>query len=151
MAEALFSLLLCENSCMIAVQVQTYLGRARDFLEGFNLLKDDLDEFRFSSALLGIHSAISYSDALRTGMGCENVSSDDHRSAADDLKKRLNEDRRFENLRGVEHLKNLLSKKSRIEYASENVRRDEAEDIVKHARRFADWAEKTGRALKIWG
>ena len=120
-------------------------------MEGFNLLKDDLDEFRFSSALLGIHSAISYSDALRTGMGCENVSSDDHRSAADDLKKRLNEDRRFENLRGVEHLKNLLSKKSRIEYASENVRRDEAEDIVKHARRFADWAEKTGRALKIWG
>ena len=136
---------------MAVVQVQTYLGRARDFLEGFNLLRDDLDEFRFSSALLGIHCAISYSDALRTGMGCENVSSDDHRSAVDDLKKRLNEDRRLENLRGVEHLKSLLSKKSRIEYASENVRRDEVEDIVKHARRFADWAEKTGRALKIWG
>jgi hypothetical protein len=136
---------------MAVVQVQTYLGRARDFLEGFNLLRDDLDEFRFSSALLGIHCAISYSDALRTGMGCENVSSDDHRNAADDLKKRLNEDQRLENLRGVEHLKSLLSKKSRIEYASETARRDEVEDIVKHARRFADWAEKTGRALKIWG
>lgn len=136
---------------MAAMQVQTYLGRARDFLEGFNLLKDDLDEFRFSSALLGIHCAISYSDALRTGMGCENVSSEDHRSAADDLKKRLTEDRIVENLRGVEHLKNLLSKKSRIEYASETVRKDEVEDIVKHTRRFVDWAEKTGRALKIWG
>ena len=136
---------------MAAVQVQTYLGRARDFLEGFNLLKDDLDEFRFSSALLGIHCAISYCDALRTGMGCENVSSEDHRSAADDLKKRLTEDRIVENLRGVEHLKNLLSKKSRIEYASETVRRDEIEDIVKHAQRFSDWAEKTGRALKIRG
>ena len=141
----------CENGLMVAVQVQTYLGRARDFLEGFNLLKDDLDEFRFSSALLGIHCAISYSDALRTGMGCENVSSDDHRSAADDLKRRLNEDRSVENLRGVEHLKNLLSKKSRIEYASETVRRDEVEEIVKHAERFAAWAETTGRSLKVWG
>jgi hypothetical protein len=136
---------------MAVMHVQTYLSRARDFLEGFNLLRDDLDEFRFSSALLGIHCAISYSDALRTGMGCENVSSDDHRSAAEDLKKRLNEGRRLENQRGVEHLKSLLSKKSRIEYASETARRDEVEDIAKHARRFADWAEKTGRALKIWG
>jgi hypothetical protein len=136
---------------MAVMHVQTYLGRARDFLEGFNLLRDDLDEFRFSSALLGIHCAISYSDALRTGMGCENVSSDDHRSAADDLKRRLNEDRIVENQRGVEHLKSLLSKKARIEYASEIARRDEVEDIVKHARRFADWAERTGRALKIWG
>ena len=141
----------CENGLMVAVQVQTYLGRARDFLEGFNLLKDDLDEFRFSSALLGIHCAISYSDALRTGMGCENVSSDDHRSAADDLKRRLNEDRSVENLRGVEHLKNLLSKKSRIEYASETVRREEIEIIVKQAVRFAFWAEETGGALKIEG
>jgi hypothetical protein len=136
---------------MAVMYVQTYLDRARDFLEGFNILKDDLDEFRFSSALLGIHCAISYSDALRTGMGCENVSSDDHRSAADDLKKLLYEGRSVENMRGVEHLKSLLSKKSRIEYASETARRDEVEDIVKHAQRFADWAEKTGRALKIWG
>ncbi|MGA3370650.1 MAG: hypothetical protein ABSC48_02695 [Terracidiphilus sp.] len=136
---------------MAALQVQTYLGRARDFLEGFNLLRDDLDEFRFSSALLGIHCAISYSDALRTGMGCSDVSSEDHRSAADDLKKRLSEDRGVGSLRGVEHLKTLLSKKGRVAYATETVRRDEVEDIVKHARRFADWAEKTGRILKIWG
>ena len=59
---------------MGAVQVQHYLGRARDFLKGMELLKDDLAEFKHSSALLGIHGAISYCDALRVGLGSENLS-----------------------------------------------------------------------------
>jgi hypothetical protein len=45
----------------------------------------------------------------------------------------------------------LLSRKSRISYAAEPVRKNEAEDIVKRAKRFADWAEETGKALKIEG
>lgn len=135
---------------MSAIQVQHFLGRARDFLKGMDLLKDDLTEYRFSSALLGIHGAISYSDALRTGMGCTDVSSDDHCSAGDDLKSRLAA-QKFEKLQGADRLGKLLSKKSRIAYAGEAAAETAIKDIVLQAQRFAFWAEETGRALKIEG
>jgi hypothetical protein len=132
---------------MAAVQVQHFLGRARDFLEGMNFLKDDL---AFSSALLGIHCAISYCDALRTGMGREKVSSDDHSKAASDLESLL-KSRNFENRKGIGHLKKLLGMKSGIEYEPVTVRENEIEDIVRQAERFAEWADATGRKLKIEG
>jgi hypothetical protein len=135
---------------MIAVEVQHFLGRARDFLKGMDLLKDDLTEFRFSSALLAIHCAISYSDAMRTGMGCANVSLDDHQSAARDLKSRL-VSRNHVNRKGLGHLEKLLSGKNRVQYDSVTVRENEVEDIVKHAERFARWAEESGRQLRIEG
>ena len=131
---------------MVAVEVQHFLGRARDFLKGMDLLKDDLTEFRSSSALLGIHCAISYSDALRTGMGCSDLSSDDHRNAASDLISRL-ASRKFEKIQGANRLERLLSKRNRIAYGSEVAREVEVEDIVKQAERFAFWAEETGRKL----
>jgi len=135
---------------MIAVQVQQYQSRARDFLKGMELLKTDLMAFKLSSALLGIHCAISCSDALRTGMGCTDVSSSDHRNAARDLKSRLIS-RRVEKLQGVARLERLLSKKDRIAYASEAPKENEIEDIVKQAERFAFWAEETGKRLQIEG
>jgi hypothetical protein len=143
---------------MISVQVQHFLGRARDFLKGMEglvrediyVLNDNIVKFKYSTALLGIHCAISYSDALRTGLGCGDVSSDDHRNAARDLESRLT-DRKFDNLKGTARLGNLLSKKSRIEYAPDAAREKELEDILKDAERFAEWAETTGRRLGIEG
>jgi hypothetical protein len=135
---------------MIAVEVQHYLGRARGFLKGMDLLKEDVTEFRSSSALLGIHCAISYSDALRTGMGCADVSSDDHSSAESDLRSRLVA-RKFERLQGADRLGKLLSKKSKIAYLAETATDAEISDVVLQAKRFADWAEETGMKLKIEG
>ena len=65
---------------MANAEVQCFLSRARDFLKGMELLKDDLAEYRNSSALLGIHAAISYGDALRVGMGNRKLSSDEQKS-----------------------------------------------------------------------
>jgi len=143
---------------MIAIEVQHYLGKARDFLKGMEslvreevyVLNDDIVKFKYSTALLSIHGAISYSDALRTGMGRKKVSSDDHSKAATDLESLLSS-RSFENRKGIGHLKRLLSMKNRIEYEPVSAREDEIEDIVKHAERFAKWAEATGRALEIEG
>jgi hypothetical protein len=135
---------------MIAGRFEHYRNRARDFLDGMTFLQEDLEVFGYSSALLGIHGAISYADALRIGMGSKRLSSDNHSEATSELKSLL-DSRRFEQQQGVKHLKLLLARKSRISYAAEPVRKNEAEDIVKHARRFADWAEETGKALKIEG
>lgn len=135
---------------MGAVQVQQYLSRARDFFNGMRLLRDDLSEYKSSSALLGIHSAISYSDALRIGMGCADVSSDDHRSATSDLRIRL-ASRRFDKMQGTTRLERLISRKNGIAYASEALRENEIEELVKQAERFASWAEEAGRRLQIEG
>jgi hypothetical protein len=142
--------LVCENAAMIAVEVQHYLGRARDFLKGMALLRDDLGTYKASSALLGIHSAISYSDALRTGMGCDDVSLDNHLGAANDLKARL-ASRKFENFQATRRLGRLLSSKNRVSYAAMAPRESEIEDILKQAERFAFWAEETGKQLQIEG
>jgi hypothetical protein len=53
---------------MQAVRVEHYIRRANDFLDGMRLTNLD-ESLLSSSALLAIHSAVSYSDALRIGLG----------------------------------------------------------------------------------
>jgi len=135
---------------MSAIEVAQFLGRARDFLKGVDILSYELAEYRYSSALLGIHCAIAYSDALRYGLGSVKLSSEDHKSAARDLRSRL-ASRKFENLQGADRLEKLLSRKSRVAYSAEDTTENLAEEIVKQAQRFAKWAEDTGRELRIEG
>ena len=140
----------CENWVMAAVVVQSYLARARDFLKGMEFLQNDLAEYRSSSALLGIHSAISYSDALRSGMGSADVSLDDHGNAAQELKRLLTV-RRFDRPQGADRLSKLLGMKSRVEYSSDTLKETTAKEIIVQAERFAAWAEETGTKLQIEG
>lgn len=150
--------MLYEKVDMIAIEVQRKLDRARDFREGMECLgreeqyirNEEFVKFRYSPALLGIHCAISYCDALRSGMGRENLSSQEHGAAASDLESLLRS-RNFENRKGIGHLRRILGMKNRVAYAPATMTEDEFEDAVKQAGRFADWAEEAGRKLKIEG
>ena len=143
---------------MGAVQVQHYLSRARDFLKGMEslfeeevyVLEEDLVQFIHSPALLGIHGAISYCDALRIGLGSESVSSDDHRRATSELTSLLS-GRKYDDRRGIPRLERLLAMKSTVAYFPKRVAVKDVYDIVQQARRFALWAESAGRELKIEG
>jgi hypothetical protein len=135
---------------MATIEVQHYRDRARDFVNGMKLLQDDISAYGYSSALLGIHGAISYCDAMRIGLGSKGLAAEDHSGAAAELKLLL-DSRSFEHQQGIKHLRLLLSRKSRISYAAETVRKNEVEDILKRAVRFADWAEETSKALRIEG
>jgi hypothetical protein len=141
---------MCESAIMSAIEVQYFLGRARDFLEGMKLLQDDLAQYRYSSALLGIHGALSFGDALRIGMGSAKVSSDNHLDALSDLKSML-ATRKFEKPQGADSLGRLLSKKTRVAYIAEAASENEIKDIVVQAERFASWAEEGGKKLQIEG
>jgi hypothetical protein len=134
---------------MVAVEVQHILGRARDFLKGADLLIDDFDEYRYAAALLGIHAAISYSDAMRIGLGSRKLSSDDHRTAADDLKLLL-DNRKHNPGQGINRFNRLLRHKSRIAYGRSESGLDFGK-IVEDALRFAVWAENAGKTLRIEG
>jgi len=135
---------------MSAIEVRLFLDRARDFLRGMELLEDDLAEYRNSSALLGIHAAISYGDALRVGMGNNRLSSEDHLSAAADLRSMLAA-RKFEKLQGADRLGRLISQKSKIAYAADTPTEYAIKQVIDQAQRFAYWAEETGKKLKIEG
>jgi hypothetical protein len=135
---------------MQAIQVEHYLNRARDFLGAMKLLRDGLSEYGYSSALVAIHGCISYADALRAGLGATSLSSDDHRSAAQELQDLLTA-RRYERSDGVARLARLLSNKSAVAYGAQPVPETKFKSIIDQAERFAAWAEKTGRELRIDG
>lgn len=54
-------------------------------------------------------------------------------------------------MQGTTRLERLISRKNGIAYASEALRENEIEELVKQAERFASWAEEAGRRLQIEG
>jgi hypothetical protein len=137
------------NAPMQAVQVQLYIHRATDFLEGMQLTRTD-ESYWNSSALLAIHSAVSYSDALRLGLGDQKLSADDHQKAADTLHTLL-ASRNLEDQSAFKHLRFLLKRKSLVTYGNQRLDSTDYEALFTNAERFALWARKTGRKLNLAG
>jgi hypothetical protein len=135
---------------MPAVQVRHFLKRATDFLEGMKLTREDKNYWN-SSALLAIHSAVSYSDALRARLGDGQLSADDHQNAVDALQRLLLAETAMDDMAGFKHLRFLLSKKTLVAYGDRRVEHTEYEALVTKAARFAAWADRIGRRLKIEG
>lgn len=134
---------------MRSVEVQLYRSRAQDFLQGMLLTRGD-EQFCNSAALLGIHAAISYADALRIGLGEAALASEDHRTAANALY-RLIPANEPSAKGGVKRLMQLIDRKSRVSYGNKRLDRSEFELIYTHAERFAKLANDLGRSLKIEG
>lgn len=134
---------------MSAIEVQKYLAKAEDFLDAVELLTDSADH-RVSMALLAVHSAISYGDALWVGLGNERLTNTDHRTRKSALSGSLNQ-LRYDDVRGLKHLESLIGNKTRIAYSAEIVTEGMAADMAIHATRFAKWANQAGVALKIEG
>jgi hypothetical protein len=134
---------------MQAVQVQHYIERAADFLQGMQLTRTD-ESYWNSSALLAIHSAVSYSDALRVGLGDQKLSADDHKQAADSLHRLLAE-KKLDDQAGFKHLQFLLSKKTLVTYSARRLEHTDYETLFTKAERFAQWADRIGNQLRIEG
>jgi len=134
---------------MQAVRVQHYIQRATDFLEGMQLTRND-ESYWNSSALLAIHSAVSFTDALRLGLGDRSLPSDDHKKAADSLQKIMSTRNAGEQT-GLGHLRYLLSKKHLVAYGDRRLEHTDYETLFTKAERFAKWADKIGSQLNIEG
>jgi hypothetical protein len=136
---------------MHAVQVQAYLARANDFFNCMKFFADARDpEFRYSSVLLAIHSAISYGDALCVGLGKTETSSQDHKLRVFALRKLLNE-RKYKTQQGLKHFENLLRDKTDVAYSWKNITEKQAIAMVDQAHKFSVWANTAGNELKIEG
>lgn len=134
---------------MSAIEVQRYLLKAGDFLDSMKLLADSADH-RVSMALLAVHCAISYGDALWIGLGNERSAAIDHRTRKSELLGLLNH-LKYRDVHGLKHLDNLIGNKTRIAYSPDILTERMAADMAIHAVRFANWANQTGAALNIEG
>ena len=134
---------------MRSVRVRHYLQRATDFFDCMQLTRDD-ESFRNSSALLAIHSAVSFCDALRAGLGDRELSSDNHNQAADALSKQIPSGVRLDPS-GLDHLRYLISRKTAMAYGERRVEEKTFGLVVLRSERFAAWANDTGKRLGIEG
>jgi hypothetical protein len=134
---------------MPAIQVEHYLKRAADFSYVVLVLRGD-ESHRNSSTLLAIHAAISYSDALRAGLGDVKLGVDDHSKAADALKRVLAL-KVVDDETGLGHLRYLLSNKSLVAYGDQRINAKDFEMLFTKAERFVAWANRIGMQLKIEG
>jgi hypothetical protein len=134
---------------MSALIVEHYLQRARDFFLGMRLMRDD-GLYRNSLALLAIHSALSFSDALRAGLGEERLARDSHKQAVDSLRKLL-APKGVKPGNGLNYLKELLASKSGVAYGDKRLSDNELRSLILGAERFSAWANDMGKLLKLEG
>jgi hypothetical protein len=119
---------------------EVFLERANHLSAARRLVADDAD-YTSALALLAVHSAISWNDAVSMKLIGSVAKSEDHMVAALVLEKqcasrRLNRD-------GFKHLKNLIQQKSRVSYGDQRTTPDAALALAVNAERFERWARQT--------
>lgn len=136
-------------AAMSVIEVRDYLAKADDFLDGMKLFSGSA-EHRTSMALLAVHSAISYGDALWIGLGQKRTASTNHKNRKSELKDLLSQ-LKHSDIGGLSHLDKLIGNKTKIAYSANILTEKMAVEMVDHAQKFSTWANKVGVALSIKG
>ncbi len=110
------------------------------------LCQDGMSEYASAAALLAVHSAISYSDALLIGLGGKRPRGENHRDAITALK-RVCTGAKIEP-QGIAHLQKLLSVKTDVSYGEEFVSEVKISALCDAAMRFETWAERVLHSRK---
>lgn len=125
---------------MVDVSLSVYHRRARQLASAMRLCQDDLAGYASAAALLAVHSAISFSDALLIGLGANRPSGEDHRQAVSALKRACTS-AKIEP-QGITHFQRLLSAKTDISYGDKAIDDEKVSALCIAAERFQVWAER---------
>ncbi|MGD0292414.1 MAG: hypothetical protein ABSB30_01025 [Terracidiphilus sp.] len=125
---------------MVKACFTVYYRRATQLAAAMKLCQDGLSAYASAAALLAVHSAISYSDALLIGLGGARPRSENHREAITALK-RVCTGARIDR-QGIAHLQRLLSVKTDISYGEKPVDDEKVTALCIAAERFEVWAER---------
>ena len=119
----------------------SHQAQAEELLRAMNLLMDDIASYKSGVALLAVHSAIAFNDAVleKLGVGASPKSSNhsmayrktDKACAAKEIDRN-----------GLQHLQSLLANKTGYSYSG-IVNEKKAQDAALKAQRFANWAYRT--------
>jgi hypothetical protein len=125
---------------MVEVRFSVYYRRATQLADAMKLCQDDLAAYASAAALLAVHSAISYSDAVLIGLGGARPPGENHRKAITALKRACTGAK--VDHRGITHLDRLLNAKTDISYGDKQVDDEEVPKLCVHAGQFRVWAER---------
>jgi hypothetical protein len=117
-----------------------YYQRATQLADAMKLCQDDATSYASAVALLAVHCAISYNDAVLIGLGGSRPHGENHQAAATALKRACTK-ARIE-AQGVSHLQNLLRAKTDISYGDKRIDEEIAVKLCITAQRFQAWAER---------
>ena len=131
---------------MIETRFTVYHRRARQLAGAMKLCQDGMPEYASAVALLAVHSAISYSDALLIGLGGKRPRGENHREAITALK-RVCTGAKIEQ-QGIAHLQKLLSAKTDVSYGEKPVSEVRITALCDAATRFETWAERVLHSRK---
>ncbi len=125
---------------MADITVTVYHDRALQLANAMELCHDDMAAYRSAVALLAVHSAISYNDAILLKLTGQRSRSEDHGRAVVEIKKACK--RRNIQADGVRHLDKLVGVKTDIAYGDVEVDIQKIEFLYVAASRFQAWAER---------
>lgn len=116
-----------------------YHDRALQLTNAMKLCRDDLSSYASAAALLAIHSAISYNDALLIKLGGRRSRGEDHKQAIEAIRRACGTAKIKPH--GVEHLRKLIGSKTDVSYGDRGLTTEKAEVLCVLAERFQVWAE----------
>jgi hypothetical protein len=125
---------------MFDARFSVYYRRAVQLASAMKLCQDDLSAYASAAALLAVHSAISYSDALLIGLGGKPPRGEDHQEAIPALKRTCSGAK--VDHQGIAHLQRLLSAKTDISYGERQVDNERIVALCVAAERFQVWVER---------
>jgi hypothetical protein len=117
-----------------------FITAAIQLAEGMKLCQEDLPAYGSAAALLAVHSAIPYSDAVLIGLGDIRPQGDDHRQAVNSLRKACGRARL--DRRGITHFERLVGAKTDISYGDRSIDNERVRAFCIAAERFQVWAER---------
>lgn len=125
---------------MDEVGLEVYRSRALQLANAMKLCGDDLLSYASAVALLAVHSAISYNDALHVRLTGKRPKGEDHKDAIRSVRKacaKVDIDPA-----GIKHLERLLNAKTEISYGDRKVNTEHAQVLSIAAERFQAWVER---------
>ena len=117
-----------------------YHDRALQLANAMELCHDGIEAYASAVALLAVHSAISFGDAVLVSLTGRRSQAQDHRQAIKAItaackRARIQTD-------GIKHLRSLVGAKTDVSYGDREVDKQNAEILYVTASRFQTWAER---------
>jgi len=125
---------------------ENFQSRAEQMLDAMSLLQDDIQHYAAAIALLAVHSAIAFNDAVQMKLSGKWAKDADHKKTASYTRELCNS--LGHNTAGITHLEKLLARKTDYSYSNTMIDDETAYAAGIHAERFQAWALRVLGGLK---
>jgi len=125
---------------------ENFQSRGEQMLDAMKLLQYDIQHYAAGVALLAVHSAIAFNDAVQVKLAGKWLKDADHKRTASYTRKLCSD--QGHTTAGIAHLEKLLARKNDYSYSNTIIDDETAYAAGIHAERFQAWALRVIGGLK---